>query len=146
MTQDVLETGTPRIAEHTLEYADDLRTNIGLATRVAHFKRVEGYRVSSVGRVEINNIVNAAFGNEAKVVNRKVAVGVDDAITLVIKHIGECKEFKHTRFAGASLANDINVTRTVASQHAELVVDATEVGQTKGRNIFVVGRVASNQW
>ena len=40
------------------------------------------------------------------------------------------------------MTDDVNVTRAVVAQHAELVVDAAEIGDAKSGNLVVVGVVA----
>ena len=59
--QNVLKARTPRITEHALKYADDLRRDIWLAAWIVHLKRVKGHWVLCVGRVEVNDILDAGF-------------------------------------------------------------------------------------
>ncbi len=141
----MLEAWPPAFAKHAFKNANDLGADIGLAGWIGQFKGVESYWMVGVGRVEIDNVFNARLGDEAKVVDGKITVGVDDAIALIVKNVRESKELKETRFASTSLANDINVAGAVATKKSKLVIDAAEVGEAKGGNIFVGGGVTSDE-
>lgn len=141
----MLEAGTPRVAEHTFQDTDDFGADVGLAAGVAELKGVEGDGVGGVGRVEIDDILNTAFRHEAEVVDGEIAVRVDDTITLIIKDVAEGKKLQHTGFAGAGLADNVDVAGAVATIHAELVIDAAEISQAEGGNVLVVGGVASDE-
>ena len=67
---------------------------------------------------------------------------VDNAITLIIEDVGESEELEETGFTGAGLTDDVDVTGAVAAQETELVVDAAEVGETEGGDVFVLGGIA----
>ena len=142
VTENVLEAGTPRFAEHTFQNADDFGRDVGFSGGVGKFERVESDGMSSVGGVEIDDVLNSGFGNEAEVVDGKIAVRVDDTIALIVKDVGEGEEFEETGFAGAGLTDDIDVAGAVAAEKSELVVDATEIGETKGGDVLVFGGVA----
>ena len=128
VAEDMFEAWAPRVTEHALQDADDFRTDVGFPRRVADFERVEGDWVSSVGRVEIDDIFDATFGDEAEIIDGEIAVWVDNTIALIVENVGERKKFEHTGFTGAGLTDDVNMARAVAAEHTELMVDATEVG------------------
>ena len=65
MAQNMLKSWSPRIAEHTFKYSDNFGTDVRFAARIADFKRVKGDWISSVGRVEIDNVLDAGFGNKS---------------------------------------------------------------------------------
>ena len=98
--------------------------------------------MGGVGRVEIDDVFNSAFGDETEVVDGEIAVWVDNAVTLIVENVGEGEKFEKSRFAGAGLTDNINMARTVATKKSKLMVDATEIRKTKSGDIFVFGRVA----
>ena len=98
--------------------------------------------MGGVGRVEIDNVFDTTFRNEAEIVDCEIAVGVDDTITLIIKDVGKGEELEEAGFSGASLTDDVDVAGAVAAEQAELVVDSAEISETESRNVFVVGRVS----
>jgi hypothetical protein len=127
VAEDVFEARTPRVAEHTFQNADNFGTDIGFSRRIGDLERVEGNWVGGVGRVEVDDIFDAAFGDETEVVDGEVAMRVDDTIALVVENIRECEKFEHTGLTSTGLTDDIDVAGAVAAEHAELVVDAAEV-------------------
>lgn len=141
----MLKAWTPRVAEHTFQNADDFGTDVWFASRIVELERVEGDGIGSVGGVEIDDLVDARFGDETEIIDRKVTVGVDDAIALIVKYVAESKKLEHAGFAGAGLTDNVNVARTVAAEHTELVVDTAEVGETEGGNLGVVLGVTSDE-
>ena len=98
--------------------------------------------MGSVGGVEIDNVFDSAFWDEPEVVDGKVAMGVDDTIALIVKNIGKREQFQEAGFSSAGLADYVDMTTAVASEETELVIDATEVSQAEGGNVFVVGGIA----
>lgn len=88
----MLEAGTPRIAEHALEYADNLRTNIGLAGFVRKLKWVESDGVSSVGGIKVDDVLDARLRNKTEIIDGEIAVRVNNAIALIIKDVGKSKK------------------------------------------------------
>ena len=96
----------------------------------------------SIGRIEVDNIFDAAFWDELEVVHGEIAVWIDNTITLVVVDVAECEEGQKTRLTGTGLTDNINVTRAVAAIHAELVFDTAEIGKAEGRDVFIVARVA----
>ena len=145
VAQDVFEAGAPRVAEHAFEDADDFGADVGLAGGVAEFEGVKGDWVGGVGGVEVDDVLDARGGDEAEVVNGEIAVGVDDAVALVVENIREGEKFEQATFAGTGLADDIDVAGAIATEQAELVVDAAEVGEAEGGDVLVVGGVAGDE-
>lgn len=139
----MFEARTPRIAEHTFQNTNNFRTDVGFFSRIGDFERVKGHWISRVGGVEINYVTHARFGDKSEVVDSKIAVRVNNTITLIVKNIRECKKFEHAAFPCSSLTNNINVTRAIATEQAKLMVDPSEISETKGGNVFVVGGDAS---
>ena len=127
VAEDVFEARAPRVAKHTFQNADNFGTDIGLSRRIGDLERVEGDWVGGVGWVEVDDIFDAAFGDETEVVDGEVAVRVDDTIALVVENIRECEKFEHTGLTSASLTDDIDVAGAVAAEHTKLVIDAAEV-------------------
>ena len=70
---------------------------------------------------------------------------VDDTIALIVENVREGEKFEEAGFAGAGLADDIDVAGAVATKEAELVVDAAEIGEAEGGDVFVVGGVAGQK-
>ena len=64
VAEDVFEARTPRFAEHTFQNADDFGGDVGFSSRVGEFERVEGDGMGGVGRVEIDDVLDARFGDE----------------------------------------------------------------------------------
>ena len=116
VAEDVLEAGAPGFAEHALENTDDFGGDVGLAGGVRELERIESDRVSGVGGVEVDDVFDARFGDEAKVVDGEVAVGVDDTVALIVENVGEGEEFQEARFTGAGLTDDVDVAGAVAPQ------------------------------
>ena len=139
----MLEARTPRFTEHALEDTDDLGADVGFACWVGEFKRVESDRVSGVGGVEIDNVFNAGFGDEAKIIDGKVAVRIDDAVALIIENVREGEKLKKAGFTSAGLTDDIDVAGAVTAEETKLVIDTAEIGETKGGDVFVFGGIAS---
>ena len=83
----MLKTWTPRIAEHTLKHADNLRTDVRFATGIAYFERVESDWILSVGWVEIDYVINTRFRHKAEVINSEIAMRINNTITLIVKNI-----------------------------------------------------------
>ena len=135
--ENVLETRAPRVAEHTFQDADNFGADVGFSRVVGKLEWVISHGKIAVGGVEINDVVNAIFGDETEVVNGEVAVRVDDTIALIMKNVGEGKKFEHAAFSGAGLADDVNVATAIGAKEAELVVDAAEIGEAEGGDIFV---------
>ncbi len=142
VAEDMLEARTPRIAKHAFQDTDDFRTDIGFSRLVGEFERVESDWVGGISWVEIDDVFDAAFGDKTEVVDGKVAVGIDDAIALIIIDVGESEKFEEAALPCAGLTNDVDVARAVAAGEAELVVDAAEISEAEGRDVFVVGWVA----
>ncbi len=69
---------------------------------------------------------------------------VDDRITVTMEYVAEREQLKRSALSCPGLPDDIHMTRTVVAEHAELVVDTTEVGNTEGRYIFVNRVVTGN--
>ncbi len=145
VTQNVFKAGTPRVAEHTLEHADNFRTDVGFAGGITELERVESDWIGGIGRVEIDNVLNAVFGDEAEVVDGEIAVWIDDAVTLIIENVAKSKKFEHARFTSAGLSDNVDVARTVTAQHTKLVINTAEISQTKGRDILIVSGIAGNE-
>ena len=82
----------PRVAKHALKYANYFRTDVGFSGRIRKLKRVKGDWVLSVSWIKINNVFNAILGNEAQIIDCKVTVWVNDAVTLIVENIRESKE------------------------------------------------------
>ena len=89
----MLKARAPRITEETFKDADNLGTDIRLSGRVTELKWVEGDRIGSVGRVEVDDVIDTMLGNEAEVVDCEVAVRVDDTVALIVKNITESEKF-----------------------------------------------------
>ena len=98
--------------------------------------------MSGVGGVEIDNVFNAGFGDEAKIIDGKVAVRIDDAIALIIENVGESEEFEKAGFTSTGLADDIDVAGTVTAEETKLVIDTAEIGEAEGGDVFVLGGIA----
>ena len=124
----MFETWTPRITEHTLQNADYLRTDVWLLRGIRNFEWIEADWILGVRWIKIDDIFHTRSGHEAEVIDRKITVRINDTVTLIIENIREGKKFEQTRFTGTGLTDDINMTRTVATEHAKLMVDATEIG------------------
>ena len=124
----MLETWTPRITEHTLQNADYFRTDVWLLRGIGNFEWVETNWELSVRWVEINDIFHAGSRYETEVIDRKITVRIDDTVTLIIENVRKGKKLEQTRFTCTGLTDDINMTRTVATKHAKLMVDTTEIG------------------
>ena len=71
---------------------------------------------------------------------------IDNTITLVVINVTERKERQKTRLTRTGLTNNIYVTRTVATEHAELVFDAAKVGKAESGNIFIETWITSEHW
>ncbi len=54
----------PAFAEHPLQNADDFGGDVGFSRGVRKFERVKGDRELGVGGVEIDDVFDAAFGDE----------------------------------------------------------------------------------
>ena len=141
----MLEARAPRFAEHTFKHADDLGTDIRLAGGITELKRVKSDRIGRIGGVKIDDIVDAVFRDKAEVIDGEVAMRVDNTVALIIKDVAECKKLEHPRFTSASLTDNIDMAGTVAAEHAELVVDATEIGEPEGGDVFVVGSISGDE-
>ena len=111
----MFETWTPRITEHTLQNADYFRTNIWFLRGIRNFEWVETDWELSVRWIEINDIFHAGSGHEAEVIDRKITVRIDDAVTLIIKNVRKGEKLKQTRFTCTGLTNDVDMTRAVAA-------------------------------
>ena len=72
-------------------------------------------------------------------------MGIDDAVALIVKNVGEGKEFEKSAFPCASLADDIDMTRAITPSKSELVVDATEICEAESGDVFVIFWVASDE-
>ncbi len=83
----MLKSWAPRISEHTFQNADDFGTDVWFAGGIVEFERIKGNWVSSVGWVEVDDVLDTMFGNEAQVIDSEVAVRINNAVTLVIKYI-----------------------------------------------------------
>lgn len=141
----MLKAWTPRVAEHTFKHADHFRTDVRLAARVAHFKRIEGDWILRVGWVEIDYVINAGFRHKTKVINSEISMRIDNTIALIIENVTKGKKLKHTGFTGTGLTDDVDVPTAIFSEHAELVINAAEVGEAEGGDILVMSGIASDE-
>ena len=62
--------------------------------RIRDLERVEAQRKKSVGRVEIHDVLESAARDEAHVVDREVAVRVDDCIAVTMEDVAQCEQFE----------------------------------------------------
>ncbi len=53
---------------------------------------------------------------------------VDNAITLVVKDVGEREKFEQAGFTSAGLADDVDMAASIATEQPELMIDASEIG------------------
>ena len=116
----MLKAWAPRVAEHTLQNANNFRRNVWLAGWIVNFEWVEGHWELRIGRVEIDDIFDAVLWDELEVIHREVAMWIDNTITLVVINIAKRKKREETRLTGAGLTNDIDMAATVFAVHAEL--------------------------
>ena len=68
---------------------------------------------------------------------------VNNGIALIMINITQGKELQQATLPRSCLADDIDVARAIAPQHAKLVIDPPKVGQAKGRDLLVVSCMTS---
>ena len=81
----------------------------------------------SVGGIEIDDVFDARFWDEGKIIGGEVAMGVDNAVALVVIDVAECEQREKAGFTGAGLTDDVDMTRAVAAIHTKLMFDAAEI-------------------
>lgn len=60
-----------------------------LGVHGAELKRIEAEGVLKIGRIEVNDVVHPVGRNKIKDCIGELAVGVDDAETLLVAHVGD---------------------------------------------------------
>ncbi len=114
-----------------------------LQLRIGYFHRVERYREVGIGRVEINDIVDAAFRNPLQYALSVVAVRIDDGEAVRAIDVRYSQKFQHTGLTDTGLTNDIQVSAPVFAMDAEHSVMAAEIGD-RNRAYLRLGLI-SNQ-
>ena len=69
-----------------------------------------------IGGIKVDNVLYAMLGDEAEVIDGEVAMGVDNAIPLVVKDVRKGEELEEATLPCSGLADDVDVAGAVATE------------------------------
>lgn len=136
--QNVFQSRAPGLAPNTLERHHDPGGDAVTTRGVGGMEQVETDRMLEVGRVEVDDILDAARGNFIEQVDREVPVRIDQTGAPSGVDVLEEKVAKQGRFACAGLADGVGVLPAILRmQPEELLPSPGEAVADEGE--FIVG-------
>ena len=99
-----------------------------LVFRIGHFQHVEANGKVGVGRVEIDDVVDAARRDRGKNLLHQFAVRIHHRHAPAVADILDGEVFEHHGFTDAGFTDDVHVLPSVARFNAEDPVLSPEIG------------------
>ena len=104
--------------------------------RIHFFHHIEGNGILLVGRIEVNNIIDAAGGNRFDQSFGKFPVGIHNRHSVAILDILNSHILDHGRFSRSGLADHIKMASAIIHFDAERPVLSPKIGFGKGSYFF----------
>ena len=118
VAQEMLESGAPGVFVELVENGNNARSNELAVLDVATFKKVNFDGAVTVGRVEKDNVVDAAGGNVVKESIDGIAVRINETEAFIVAQIIDGHVTQHRGFTGAGFSDDIHMTAAIGAVNA----------------------------